>query len=1078
MRSSLSRLSLTLGVCLAFLVALVSVRLAFASPTIVIEGADAIWSISLEPSPALVSAAGAVAPRIAVEYGDAIRRGALEPSEGLRQAASGVNARLVLEYADAARTTQLGSLTPTATPTPTATAAPSPIGTPMLRDAATFASHVTVPEDSTMNPGQSFVKIWRLRNTGTTTWTTAYKLAFDGGEQMGASPEISLLAAVAPGATVDVSVSMTAPASSGTKRGYWKMKNASGAKFGDRIVAQILIPFAPAAELSGAIDSLVTDTLADLDDLDTTTLWMAQRGDALRGYIAADSAALAFDLLTGFASMYGDTKDWQVLRKAAAFKPGLNPGRPAGWSHILDLRKDYRKAGLWFDSALGGALRGDRPYAGLGSGLMNYGIKAYAANFRNKLIESVSQYDLTESIKRITSTSDGFSSKVYPLLADRKLIAMQDLNRTKTVLLASFPPMGAAQQEAWARDLRKRANASRQLVLARDFSKGSVQAALDLRSQAPDDAVKLFLLKFAAKTGAFLAFDGPGPFLVDSFLTAFELQQNTIKLSQDARSYAQAAGFMDNVPNDIDSIHLGAAIALREIRRGESPATVLGRIDGVSNFSRGEYRLGLFFSESDSFSDVTVVNTGDQEGIFQVIALYTAHIAVPFWPDVVFGTVVEDYVSLAPNGRRTVPLYYKKGSRGGSPLEDSSILIFVLGKNAAGDMYLVDSASTTWSSPVRLAGSLSGSGELIWPAAAQLPAMDNPINNYVVASGSPPVYEGQIWVNNIFTQTATATITQTLPSGVQIREARNAQLAGSSLVWNFTLPLSATVPVTYTFAINNNPGTAVTMPSPIMYLSDSLGNGFETSGDSLLLMSPLPVLTEAYPPLQVLAGYSATFPITLTNVLTDRAAVGSVTVKITDTVGNNVSSTTQAFSLAPAATGVLTFALPSLPDLGYYQVAGDLRYSGVGNTIFRNMMLVGSPGPEISMTSIPDGLVRAGKAVTYTVNVTNTTGLTLTDTVVTSTVPLSSSVLPGSVTGGGVSDQRTVAWTLPNSLLPGEAITMSFTVAVEPIAIAEDEAVIIYNSALVRSRLTYLAYSAETLVTVLGPSPPPFYLAF
>lgn len=187
------------------------------------------------------------------------------------------------------------------------------------------------------------------------------------------------------------------------------------------------------------------------------------------------------------------------------------------------------------------------------------------------------------------------------------------------------------------------------------------------------------------------------------------------------------------------------------------------------------------------------------------------------------------------------------------------------------------------------------------------------------------------------------------------KEARNAQLAGSSLVWNLALPLSATVPVTYTFEFNDNPGAAVTMPSPIAYLSDSRGNGFETSGDALLLTSPLPLLTEAYPSLQVPVGYTATFPITLTNLLAGQAAVGSVTVKVTDTVGNSIYSTTQAFSLAPAATGVLTFALPSLAEPGYYQVAADLSYSGVANTIFRNLMLVGSPGPDISMTSVPPG---------------------------------------------------------------------------------------------------------------------------
>lgn len=109
---------------------------------------------------------------------------------------------------------------------------------------------------------------------------------------------------------------------------------------------------------------------------------------------------------------------------------------------------------------------------------------------------------------------------------------------------------------------------------------------------------------------------------------------------------------------------------------------------------------------------------------------------------------------------------------------------------------------------------------------------------------------------------------------------------------------------------------------------------------------------------------------------------------------------------------------------------------------------------------------------------TNTTGLTLTDTVITSTVPLSSSVVPGSVTGGGVASQRTVTWTEPDTLPPGEVITTGFTIAVDPIDISEDDGFMISNSASVRSGLTRVAYSTETLLMVLGALPPPSYRVY
>lgn len=49
---------------------------------------------------------------------------------------------------------------------------------------------------------------------------------------MGAPSEVILPTTVAPGATVDLSMALTAPAVNGSYRGYWQLKNASGGLFG------------------------------------------------------------------------------------------------------------------------------------------------------------------------------------------------------------------------------------------------------------------------------------------------------------------------------------------------------------------------------------------------------------------------------------------------------------------------------------------------------------------------------------------------------------------------------------------------------------------------------------------------------------------------------------------------------------------------------------------------------------------------------------------------------------------------------------------------------------------------------
>src|SRR5689334_17818309 len=116
------------------------------------------------------------------------------------------------------------SLVPAAVPTSSASAAAC--------DWAQFVADVTVPDGTRYDPGTAFTKTWRLRNIGTCTWSTSYTMVFDTGTQMGSTTSVALPNSVAPGATVDVSVNMTAPSAAGHYIGYWKFKNASGTLFG------------------------------------------------------------------------------------------------------------------------------------------------------------------------------------------------------------------------------------------------------------------------------------------------------------------------------------------------------------------------------------------------------------------------------------------------------------------------------------------------------------------------------------------------------------------------------------------------------------------------------------------------------------------------------------------------------------------------------------------------------------------------------------------------------------------------------------------------------------------------------
>jgi Ig-like domain-containing protein len=94
-----------------------------------------------------------------------------------------------------------------------------------------------VTRNSTFAPGASFTKIWRLKNVGTCTWKTTYRLVLVNGDRMGAQNLMPLPAQVAPGQTIDLSMKFMAPAAEGTYQSNWQIRNDKGEIFGTTATA-------------------------------------------------------------------------------------------------------------------------------------------------------------------------------------------------------------------------------------------------------------------------------------------------------------------------------------------------------------------------------------------------------------------------------------------------------------------------------------------------------------------------------------------------------------------------------------------------------------------------------------------------------------------------------------------------------------------------------------------------------------------------------------------------------------------------------------------------------------------------
>jgi len=124
----------------------------------------------------------------------------------------------------------LPTLTPLPTYTPPAEQGP-PAATPLPCNKAQFVSE-TIPDDTEFASGEAFTKSWTLKNIGTCTWNTNYKLMFISGDAMSGPASVNLVSAVAPNAQVTISVDQIAPTDPGTYTGYWKMQADDDDQFG------------------------------------------------------------------------------------------------------------------------------------------------------------------------------------------------------------------------------------------------------------------------------------------------------------------------------------------------------------------------------------------------------------------------------------------------------------------------------------------------------------------------------------------------------------------------------------------------------------------------------------------------------------------------------------------------------------------------------------------------------------------------------------------------------------------------------------------------------------------------------
>ena len=120
-----------------------------------------------------------------------------------------------------------GAETPTETLTETPTAPAQIVNPSDCTESATFVTDVTIPDNTQVKQGESFKKTWRIKNTGTCTWTDEYSLVYLKGEKMDA-PSSTPLAQTKPNSTLDITINLTAPTKDAVYRTDFEIHDPAG----------------------------------------------------------------------------------------------------------------------------------------------------------------------------------------------------------------------------------------------------------------------------------------------------------------------------------------------------------------------------------------------------------------------------------------------------------------------------------------------------------------------------------------------------------------------------------------------------------------------------------------------------------------------------------------------------------------------------------------------------------------------------------------------------------------------------------------------------------------------------------
>lgn len=133
-----------------------------------------------------------------------------------------------------------GIPTPLASGTNSDTAIVPASPTPDCEDSLTYLEDLNLPDGSTVQPGETLDKQWRVENSGTCNWHLGYRLNLISGEDLTGEPGLTLYPARS-GTQAVIHIMITAPQEPGVYRSSWQAFNPLGIPFGDPLYIEFQV---------------------------------------------------------------------------------------------------------------------------------------------------------------------------------------------------------------------------------------------------------------------------------------------------------------------------------------------------------------------------------------------------------------------------------------------------------------------------------------------------------------------------------------------------------------------------------------------------------------------------------------------------------------------------------------------------------------------------------------------------------------------------------------------------------------------------------------------------------------------